>query len=107
MFGDFNDMSNKSTMQLGMIGLGRMGSNMVRRLIKDGHAVSISVGPRCTTANMNLVKEAMPDTVKDFNIVLPNITQEGLVYATYDVEAMVKKCGRIPALEEIYGKTLR
>ncbi len=27
----------KSTLQLGMIGLGRMGANMVRRLIKDGH----------------------------------------------------------------------
>ena len=24
-------------MQLGMIGLGRMGANMVRRLLKDGH----------------------------------------------------------------------
>ena len=30
-------MSEKTTMQLGMIGLGRMGANMVRRLIKDGH----------------------------------------------------------------------
>jgi 6-phosphogluconate dehydrogenase len=30
-------MKTKSTMQLGMIGLGRMGANMVRRLIKDGH----------------------------------------------------------------------
>jgi 6-phosphogluconate dehydrogenase len=30
-------MKKKSTMQLGMIGLGRMGANMVRRLIKDGH----------------------------------------------------------------------
>jgi 6-phosphogluconate dehydrogenase len=30
-------MNNKSTMQIGMIGLGRMGANMVRRLIKDGH----------------------------------------------------------------------
>src|SRR6185436_14836888 len=30
-------MKKKSTMQLGMIGLGRMGGNMVRRLIKDGH----------------------------------------------------------------------
>jgi 6-phosphogluconate dehydrogenase len=29
-------MTNKS-LQLGMIGLGRMGANMVRRLIKDGH----------------------------------------------------------------------
>ena len=27
-----------SRMQLGMIGLGRMGANMVRRLIRDGHA---------------------------------------------------------------------
>ena len=25
-------------MQLGMIGLGRMGANMVRRLMRDGHA---------------------------------------------------------------------
>jgi 6-phosphogluconate dehydrogenase len=30
-------MKNKATMQLGMIGLGRMGSNMVRRLIRGGH----------------------------------------------------------------------
>src|SRR6201992_3288634 len=30
-------MSNKGTMQLGMIGLGRMGANMVRRLIRGGH----------------------------------------------------------------------
>jgi hypothetical protein len=31
------DMKKKSKMQLGMIGLDRMGANMVRRLIKDGH----------------------------------------------------------------------
>jgi len=30
-------MKNKSTMQLGMVGLGRMGANMVRRLMNDGH----------------------------------------------------------------------
>jgi len=30
-------MKKKATMQLGMIGLGRMGANMVRRLIKNGH----------------------------------------------------------------------
>jgi 6-phosphogluconate dehydrogenase len=30
-------MKTNSPMQLGMIGLGRMGANMVRRLIKDGH----------------------------------------------------------------------
>ncbi len=33
----FSTMNNQLTMQLGMIGLGRMGANMVRRLLKDGH----------------------------------------------------------------------
>src|ERR1017187_7188244 len=44
-------MKKKPTMQLGMIGLGRMGSNMVRRLIKDGH--------RC------VVFDQLPKAVKD------------------------------------------
>src|SRR5215510_4110180 len=30
-------MKDRTTMQLGMIGLGRMGANMVRRLIRGGH----------------------------------------------------------------------
>jgi 6-phosphogluconate dehydrogenase len=30
-------MNQNKTMQLGMIGLGRMGANMVRRLLRDGH----------------------------------------------------------------------
>ena len=29
-------------MQLGMVGLGRMGSNMVRRLMRAGHALSVT-----------------------------------------------------------------
>jgi phosphoglycerate dehydrogenase-like enzyme len=29
--------ATENTMQLGMIGLGRMGANMVRRLIRNGH----------------------------------------------------------------------
>jgi len=45
-------MNGKSTMQLGMIGLGRMGANMVRRLIKDGH--------RC------VVFDRSPEVVKKF-----------------------------------------
>jgi 6-phosphogluconate dehydrogenase len=44
-------MNGKSTMQLGMIGLGRMGANMVRRLIKHGH--------RC------VVFDHSPDVVKN------------------------------------------
>ena len=44
-------MNKKSLAQLGMIGLGRMGANMVRRLLKDGH--------RC------VVFDHLPEAVKD------------------------------------------
>ena len=30
-------MTTDNPMQLGMIGLGRMGANLVRRLMRDGH----------------------------------------------------------------------
>jgi len=45
-------MATDRPMQLGMVGLGRMGANMVRRLIRDGH--------RCVTYDRN------PDVVKAF-----------------------------------------
>ena len=51
----------KNTMQLGMIGLGRMGANMVRRLIRDGH--------RCTVFDMS------PKSVED-------LAKEGATGAT-------------------------
>src|SRR5271154_2140580 len=44
-------MKNKSQRQLGMVGLGRMGANMGRRLIKNGH--------RC------VVFDQLPKAVKD------------------------------------------
>ncbi len=31
-------MSTNSAMQLGVVGLGRMGANIVRRLMRDGHS---------------------------------------------------------------------
>ena len=33
-------MATDTPMQLGMIGLGRMGANLVRRLMRDGHDAS-------------------------------------------------------------------
>ncbi|HKR67571.1 MAG TPA: decarboxylating 6-phosphogluconate dehydrogenase [Streptosporangiaceae bacterium] len=39
-------MTTKHSMQLGMVGLGRMGSNLVRRLMRDGHrCVAYDVNP--------------------------------------------------------------
>src|SRR3984957_8309302 len=48
-------MKKKATTQLGMIGLGRMGSNMVRRLIKGG--VQCVVFNRSPQKVKDLVKE--------------------------------------------------
>jgi 6-phosphogluconate dehydrogenase len=49
-------MKNEQTaMQLGMVGLGRMGANMVRRLIKDGH--ECVVYDRSPQAVQDLTKE--------------------------------------------------
>ena len=56
----------KKAMQLGMIGLGRMGANMVRRLLKDGH--QCVVFDRSQQAIQDLVKEkaAGADSLADF-----------------------------------------
>ena len=53
-------------MQLGMIGLGRMGANMVRRLIKNGH--NCVVFDRSPEAVGQLVKEKAvgADSLADF-----------------------------------------
>src|SRR5258706_1911041 len=48
-------MENQSAMQLGMLGLGRMGANMVRRLITGGH--DCVVYDRAPQAVNDLVKE--------------------------------------------------
>src|SRR5438105_2026980 len=47
--------NKESCMQLGMIGLGRMGANMVRRLIKGGH--QCVVFDRSPNAVKDLAKE--------------------------------------------------
>ena len=49
-----NLMKNKPNMQLGMIGLGRMGANMVRRLVKNGHRCVLF--DQLTKAVKNLAK---------------------------------------------------
>ena len=44
-------MTTEHPMQLGMVGLGRMGANLVRRLVRDGHsAVVYDVNAAAVTA---------------------------------------------------------
>jgi 6-phosphogluconate dehydrogenase len=64
-------MQKTKTLQLGMLGLGRMGANMVRRLIKGGH--ECVVFDRSPAAVKDLVKEkairatSLADFVKKLN----------------------------------------
>ena len=61
-------MKKKSTMQLGMVGRGRMGANLVRRLMKDEHRCVVY--DRAPQAVKTLAKEkatgakSLPDLVK-------------------------------------------
>src|SRR5262245_26888537 len=48
-------LNQQHIMQLGMIGLGRMGANMVRRLLKNGH--TCVVFDRSASAVNDLVEE--------------------------------------------------
>jgi 6-phosphogluconate dehydrogenase len=65
---DNSIMNEKTTMQLGMIGLGRMGANMARRLMKSGH--ECVVFDRSPDAVRDMVKDkaigatALADLVK-------------------------------------------
>jgi 6-phosphogluconate dehydrogenase len=44
-------MATTKPMQLGVVGLGRMGANIVRRLIRDGHScVVFDVAPEAVKA---------------------------------------------------------
>src|SRR3989442_363586 len=69
-------METHSPTQLGMVGLGRMGSNMVRRLIKAGH--------RC------IVFDRIPKAVED-------LAREGAVGAS-SLADLVKKLDKPRAL---------
>jgi 6-phosphogluconate dehydrogenase len=54
-------------MQLGMVGLGRMGANMVRRLVKDGHELVVyDVSAEATTALAKEVGAAGGSSLEDF-----------------------------------------
>ncbi len=59
-------MTKTTTMQLGMIGLGRMGANMVRRLIRGGH--QCVVYDRSAEAVLQMVNEkaAGSTSLEDF-----------------------------------------
>jgi 6-phosphogluconate dehydrogenase len=65
-------MKNKSQKQLGMVGLGRMGASMVRRLIKNGH--------RC------VVFDQLPKAVKDL--------AKGKAVGAASLADLVKKLGQ-------------
>jgi 6-phosphogluconate dehydrogenase len=59
-------MKEKTTMQLGMIGLGRMGANMVRRLIRDGHQCVVYDRSQQTVKELAKEQATGASSVADF-----------------------------------------
>ncbi len=59
-------MKKKITKQLGMIGLGRMGANMVRRLIKGGHECVVFDRSREVVKNLAKEKAIGANSLADF-----------------------------------------
>src|ERR1700745_2842106 len=58
-------------MQMGMIGLGRMGGNMVRRLMRGGHQIVVS-DLSADTANAIAEEGAVPSSSLDVLVRKPN-----------------------------------
>jgi 6-phosphogluconate dehydrogenase len=83
-------MSTDKPMQLGMIGLGRMGSNLVRRLMRDGHqCVVYDVSPETVKAlsaegaeGTSSLKEFVSKLTKPRNIWI--MVPAGIVQQTLD-----------------------
>src|SRR2546423_12337461 len=53
-------------MQMGMVGLGRMGANMVRRLMRDGHECVVYDVRRDTVATLEKEGAAGADSLEGF-----------------------------------------
>ncbi|MFD3586822.1 phosphogluconate dehydrogenase (NAD(+)-dependent, decarboxylating) [Streptomyces sp. NPDC058683] len=59
-------MSTDKPMQLGMIGLGRMGANLVRRLMRDGHRCVVSDVNAAAVAELAGEGATGADSLRDF-----------------------------------------
>src|SRR6266852_5646880 len=58
--------AKERSMQLGMIGLGRMGANMVRRLLKGGHRCVVFDRSPKTVNELAQEKATGSSTIQDF-----------------------------------------
>jgi 6-phosphogluconate dehydrogenase len=90
-------MKKQSSMQLGMVGLGRMGANMVRRLIKGGH--QCVVYDRAPLAVKDLVKEEAMGAVSPADFV-KNLTKPRVVWLMVPAAVVDQTvAGFVPLLE--------
>jgi 6-phosphogluconate dehydrogenase len=90
-------MKEKTAMQLGMIGLGRMGANMVRRLINDGH--QCVVFDRSPEAVKELVKDQATGTASLADLV-KKLAKPRAVWLMVPAAAVDKSIGDlVPLLE--------
>src|ERR1700744_886840 len=59
-------MNQESKMQLGMVGLGRMGANMVRRLLKNNHQCVVFDHSAAAVSELVKVEAVGAESLADF-----------------------------------------
>ena len=77
-------------MQLGMIGLGRMGADMVRRLMRDGHACVVYDTDATTVRGLEKDGAAGADSPEDLVAKLAKPRAAWIMVPAAAVDAIVK-----------------
>jgi 6-phosphogluconate dehydrogenase (decarboxylating) len=83
-------------MQLGVVGLGRMGGNIARRLMGDGHSCVVSdksADAVASLAGQGASEEAVPATVLSAAPYARFRSREGHAFADRLLSAMAKEFG--------------
>ena len=91
-------MATSNPMQLGMIGLGRMGANIVRRLIRDGHT--------CVVFDLDAPPMEEPEFYQ-FDIdttAVAEVWRRGSVIESWLLDLTAAALFESPELEEFAGR---
>ena len=65
------------------------------------HPVTIYLGPRCSNDDMLRVRQVLPATVTEFEIMYPHIENGVFSLARYSIEELLSELGHLPSIDEL------
>jgi 6-phosphogluconate dehydrogenase (decarboxylating) len=90
-------------MQVGMIGLGRMGSNMVRRLMRGGHACVVQDVSADAVAGLAKEGATGSSSIEDFLKKLSELWRRGSVISSWLLDLTAQAFAHDPGLANFGG----